>query len=780
MHSIAFVINAHSAPISLMAAGADTAPGGDAQTPAWMVYVVAAAALALVGGAFGGNPATRQQRRLMRAMGYGGGGAIGALFRGLGGLLGLLGRSAAFVGRFLAGREMWGQPRSDATWWTAGTTMINASPVAELGAVAVAGPAPVAGPMAVRIRARAKSAKGAVVRVLLTAVAAVGASLGVVGGGLKQWHRWRYAARSAARVAALAAVWGLNTHTRPTVAVLAVTVPAGLVLAAWRGLKPLTDAQKYLPGLWPALVQVLHLTTEQQKWGHAYWVAFPDDLSPKDASITMRLPLEFLGGEIDRATVAEVVRTRVPGEWVARWELKGAEHWVQFTHKPAPKPKPECPERVGFFDTDIQAAIAECKKGEVVIGKDAFGKIIVKELGDGETPHWALSVGTGGGKSAFNQMVIAQLIRQGYHIIAVDVKRVSVENYKEVPGVHIYNDPKNPQDMRRAIDWFKDEIDARTAVKEERRGTEFPGLLLIIEEANEFADISKDWWDDNRKARADEFGPAERAADPIWGTVASGARLGRFVHGNILAVFQDLRDQALGGKGLRNLFRLKFMGNFNSNQWKNVIGTTPVPDSVDKAGRMMIVEGNSEYWVQTCFAEPEELTAWAIQQRQATGFDPAAGLFGTPPQRSARRLPRLLEGLSRDTGADGPTGAPEGVSDGITAGGRVTDDASVTASEGGRDSQRDTPEDPRLRFRLIKGEGGSAAPAEAADDAAELLPLAEISRRLEERGIHVKPDLMRQHKRRHPDSFPKGTGEPGKEQYTVGEILAYYQKKKNA
>uniref|UniRef100_UPI0004CD8BD8 hypothetical protein n=1 Tax=Streptomyces sp. NRRL S-1896 TaxID=1463893 RepID=UPI0004CD8BD8 len=165
--------------------------------------------------------------------------------------------------------------------------------------------------------------------------------------------------------------------------------------------------------------------------------------------------------------------------------------------------EPECPERVGFFDPEIQEAIATCKKGEVVVGKDAFGRVIVKELGDSETPHWALSVGTGGGKSAFCQMVIAQLIRQGYFIIPADVKRVSVENYIGLPGVFIYNDPKNPQDMRAAIEWFKDEIDARAAVSESDRSIEFPGMLLVVEESNEFADISRDWWDDNRKTSKD-------------------------------------------------------------------------------------------------------------------------------------------------------------------------------------------------------------------------------------------------------------------------------------
>ncbi|MFJ3914476.1 hypothetical protein [Streptomyces vinaceus] len=590
------------------------------------------------------------------------GSAVVALFKGLWSVV-----------RFYGGREMHGEPRSDATFWRAGTKTTDPRQiltVAELGSIAAAGPRvslvkPARRQPSHRARqiaqwidtyqGRAARALDVAVQCFLWLVWATGKLwrgtkrvygwvkavydvvapvITTVARTLAMWHRWPYAARGLARVALTAAAVGLAVPAWRawTIALLVLGLGAVAALGHRYKPKPPTDAERYGPAIWTLLREDLGLPEEEDP---AQWLLLPELLAAPDARIVVRLPWTFRGSDLEKMNLLALFNSRLPGEWSPRrWDFTSQHHSVVLGHKPPPappKPEPVCPDRVGFFDPDIQEAIAQTKKGQVVIGKDAFGQIIIKELGDGETPHWALSVGTGGGKSAFSQMVIAQLIRQGYHIIAVDVKRVSVENYKNVPGVHIYNDPNAPQDMRRAIDWFKDEIDARTAVKEEERATEFPGLLLLVEESNEFADISREWWDDNRKAKADEFGPAERAADPIWGTVASGARLGRFVHGNILAVFQDLRDQALGGKGLRNLFRLKFMGNYNTNQWKNVIGTTPVPDSVDKAGRMMIVEGNSQYWVQTCFAEPEELTAWALEQRAAQNFDPAAGLYGTPP-----------------------------------------------------------------------------------------------------------------------------------------------------
>ncbi|MFD3716252.1 hypothetical protein [Streptomyces sp. NPDC058677] len=585
----------------------------------------------------------------------------------------------------------------------------------------------------------------------------------------RAWHCWPYALRGLSRLALTAALVGLVVPAwrTETLVLLAVAFAGAFVVAHRHQPKPPGDDVVYGPRLWVILRDDLNLPDDEPREN---WLLLPERLGADGARIVLRLPWTFRGSELERQQVTELINSRLPGDWVGRYSFTGETFTAVYTHKPPPKPKepdPECPEKVGFFDEDIQEAIANCKKGEIVVGKDTFGRIVIKELGDGETPHWALSVGTGGGKSAFCQMVIAQLVAQGYYIFAADVKRVSVSNYIGVAGCYIYNDPMNPQDMRNGVQWFVDEISARSAISEADPTAEFPGILCLIEEANEFADVSREWWDDNRKTKDDEDGPKDRAADPIWGTVASGARLGRHVHGNILAVFQDLRDQALGGKGLRNLFRLKFMGNFSVNTWNNVIGTKPVPESIDEAGRMMIVEGNSQNWVQTLYGTPDELRAWAIEQRERAGFVEGAGLFGTPPKRSPKRLPRLLAGLSRDELPEALQGASGGGLSDETAGGVSRSDASVTLSGGSVTGLRDG-------LRLIPGQGGQEAPQDPTAPP-ELLSLAEIARRLEDDPNVPKDATLRAHKARR-DDFPQGIGDPGKELYTVSQIQAYYER----
>ncbi|MFJ2478015.1 hypothetical protein ACIOWI_34470 [Streptomyces sp. NPDC087659] len=711
-----------------------------------------------------------------------------------------LARMVWSVVRFYGGRELQGEPRSTATFLRPGKPVQGFGPVApavSMASIAVAppkvslvkaprrAPRPWARATAAWIETYSGKGAGALDRAV-RAVLWCASLAGKIWQGLKavygvvapivatiarvvgMWHCWPYAARGLARVAMTAALLGfLVPAWRTRIIVLLVLALAAVVAAAHRFQpKPPGDDAVYGPKIWPILSHDLGLPEDEPRES---WLWLPELLAADDARIVVRLPWDFRGSEAEKDNVTALINSRVPGEWVGRFIFTGEHAKAVYTHKPPPKPKepePECPERVGFFDPDIQEAIANCKKGEIVVGKDPFGRIIIKKL-DGETPHWALSVGTGGGKSAFCHMVIAQLIRQGYHIMAADVKRVSVDIYIGVPGVYVYNDPMNPQDMRAGIEWAVEEISARSAIAEADKSAEFPGLLILIEEANEFADVSREWWDENRKSKDDEFGAKDRAADSIWGTVASGARLGRHVHGNILAIFQDLRDQALGGKGLRNLFRLKLMGNFTVNSWKNVIGTTPVPESVDKAGRMMVVEGNSQYWVQTCFAEPEELRDWAIEQREAIGFDPAAGLWGTAPKPSPKRLPRLLQGVSRDKLPEGLRGASEGGLSGENAGHGVTLDLGVTP---GVTPQRDG-------LRLIPGQAG----AEGAEDplkAPVLLSIAEIAREMQARRYDIEAELIRKHKsRRESTGFPVGIGEGREEKFTLTQLITFYEQR---
>lgn len=439
----------------------------------------------------------------------------------------------------------------------------------------------------------------------------------------------------------------------------------------------------------------------------------------------------------------KLISERMGGNWAGEWNLKDYPFHVEFTLK-KPTPVLEPPERVDFFSQQVQDAIAACAPGQLVLDLDERHRPVLKEM-TGETAMWALSVGSGGGKSSFLQMIITQLVRQRATVIGVDVKQSSINCFETVEGVHLYTDPGNIGDMRAAIAWVAREVEARNYMKKGNPRKNFDRLTLILEEGNEFGDASKEWWNETKEK-------GEPASDPMWSDIATIMRMGRHVNVTVIGVFQDLREAAVGNRGLRNMFRLLLLGNFNANQWKMIVNTSPVPESVDMAGRMLIVEGNRRVWIQVPYADPDAFRDHSRGLRAKFGYS-TDDLYGAPPARSAVRLPSLLQESKKLFTNPEKTDA-----DALTA-------ADIRAVDDPRELSMTKAEVPEL-------EAGTPETVEVEEEL-ELLPLAEIARRLEAQNIKVSAALMRQHKRRRSD-FPAGQLVDGKELFVLDDLADYY------
>ncbi|MFJ1662237.1 hypothetical protein [Streptomyces anthocyanicus] len=493
---------------------------------------------------------------------------------------------------------------------------------------------------------------------------------------------------------------------------------------------------------------------------------------PLDRSfVKIALPDGWHGQDGHKELLRELVHARMGGRWSGEWNLKRYPFYVLFQPQ-KDKVVYEVPDRVDFFAPEVQAAIGSCRPGQLVLGLDDHSEALTKEM-TGESAMWGLSVGSGGGKSSFLQMIITQLVGQGATVIGIDVKMASINCFEGVPGVHLYTDPGNIGDMRAAISWAAREVEARNYVKQQNPSKDFDRLTLILEEGNEFGDASKEWWNENKEK-------GDPASDPIWGDIASIMRMGRHVNVTIIGVFQDLRESAVGNRGLRNMFRLLMLGNFNANQWKMIVNTSPVPESVDKAGRMLVIEGNRRVWIQVPYAEPDAFREHCLKLRSERGYS-TADLYGSPPARSPQRLPSLLQ-VSRPLftkeppQAIGVSAAEDAAQEGVPAGQTRNEEERFTFEDGERFSERFTS-DP----------GPDDQPTDAADppvpvaeqeapveESPELLTLAEISRRFAASGTELNGNTLRVHKLRRAD-FPVGVmQDDGKERFTMRAIAQYY------
>ncbi|WP_346149231.1 hypothetical protein, partial [Kitasatospora cinereorecta] len=149
-----------------------------------------------------------------------------------------------------------------------------------------------------------------------------------------------------------------------------------------------------------------------------------------------------------------------------------------------------------------------------------------------------------------------------------------------------------------------------------------------MEEANETADLSREWWRRNKPKGAS-------AGDPFWGEVASTLRTARSVNGHVIGVFQDLRVDKTGNQGMSVLFPEIIMGKIKEKQWDRIIGGR-MPDITgnDQAGRILVNRDGERIWLQVPSCNPPEASParymeWAQEARSRRPWTyEAAGLYG--------------------------------------------------------------------------------------------------------------------------------------------------------
>ncbi|WP_432112583.1 hypothetical protein [Streptomyces sp. YPW6] len=711
-----------------------------------------------------------------------------------------LARTVRAVARFYGGRELHGPARSTATFWTAGTRIDkDDDQAAALGSVAFAPPrislikqprrAPSLWARKVAVWFTTYRGRGArwldrAVRVALWAARITGKAWRAgraTARTLRNWGCWPYAARALTRVI-LTAIVTFSLVPAWDVWALLVAVLATAVLGAFLPQMVPTepgDDVLYGPKLWVVLRDDLKLSDDEPRDN---WLQLPARLADEDARIVLRLPWTFRGSDMEKESITALMNSRLPGEWVGRYSFRGEHATAVYTHKPPPKPaapEPEPPTAVNIWDPEVQEILAALGPDDFYCGQDENDRPVIQKMAD-EQAHWAVSVGSGGGKSAFLQWLAIQMLMKRGTAILLDPKMVSMTPLidAEIDGVHCYIDPENVGDMRTAITWVTEVTRARNYQKKSKIRTEFPPLYLILEECNTLADYLKGEYLSDVKESGDS------AADPIWRDgVVKILALGREVNVHIIAVFQDFRDTQFGGQALSGLFPFKIMGSYSKKQWDRIIGTNfSMPTPVKKAGRMVIVKDTGETTrIQTPYApwDPERtkgenqqeayrlLTAYYKELRATHGYS-TTGLYTTPPEPSPEVAPALIQAASRDAAPESRNGGLEGGPEGETAGRASHDTAHVTPLDGHVTPARD-------RLRLIPGQGQSSSQEAAQDPTAppELLTLAEISRRLGPADGVPKYDTLRANKTRR-DDFPQPTVINGKELFTESQIKAYY------
>lgn len=317
--------------------------------------------------------------------------------------------------------------------------------------------------------------------------------------------------------------------------------------------------------------------------------------------IVLALPSSFGSDNKVQAELGRLVQNKLGAELDGHWSHIG-QPYVEWTHKPKP------PDKV--LPADIMAQIEAAEDDEGVLGLGTRGETISLSLAV-ETPHLGMAIGTGGGKSSILRGQLAQFLRRGAEVVICDPGGGSLAEFEGVPGVTIVTEIPDMWDI---YDRVQTEMERRYAERLRNPNAKFRRLIVVQEEGNDFYLQSRLYW----KSIKDKKDPAEppiyekkaqlmvkarKVSINLWDVYQNMEA--RYVGGTVL------------GPLIRSQYGLKLLARWDVNTWKFLIGTTPVPRSSRHPGRGVAVIGMEPRQCQFALWTPEEARAFALGDRDA-------------------------------------------------------------------------------------------------------------------------------------------------------------------
>ena len=473
-----------------------------------------------------------------------------------------------------------------------------------------------------------------------------GAQAVLVRGGRTSWwvhQSLRY--RAAVRLAALAVLvvfwWGM-VHD-PAVTMLLAQVVVGLaVLAGLRAVAYRVAERPHHRRLW----RLHRALAPQVGWPVAgrrpgSWLTVPwDFLDDPDAQIRVRLPAGYIhtgkkAEEVER-TVAAVLGVPDP-DFADDYERRAP---VLYMGRLAPPP-----ELLPLAEvTDL---LGEATDGEPLLGLAARDDPVVVNL-DSESPHVAISAGTGAGKSVLLMGMAAQELRHGANLLIFDIKRTSHLWAVGLPGV-VYC--RTPEQIHIALVALGEEVDRRYRLIEAAADLSGnvdptivgPRLLILAEELNATMAALHAYWMSIRPP-----GSPPSPALLAWNKLLYMGRAGRM---HVLGVAQRLSARAGGGGDARENFGTRCLARATASSWRMLapeIVPSPPPSQIP--GRLHVVAAGLAVETQAVLWTPREARDWACAGWQVVpepGTEPrtepgTATADTTREQRILTAVPALL------------------------------------------------------------------------------------------------------------------------------------------
>ncbi|WP_328533222.1 type IV secretory system conjugative DNA transfer family protein [Micromonospora zamorensis] len=322
-----------------------------------------------------------------------------------------------------------------------------------------------------------------------------------------------------------------------------------------------------------------------------------------------RRPGEVLGPRIEltaetpyltreqRQLVSSIVSSKIPvADLVETWAMVGPRVTATWTVRKRP------PARVGL--AQVVEHLPRLAEYEFFLGLGAGDKPVTISLRD-DSPHIAVSAGTGAGKSVLAELLAVQVLARGGRVVILDRKG----SHRWAIGLDRVDYCSRPAQMHDAL--------VRLAVLADERNTLAmheaddwdcgPRVLVICEELNATIGQLSNYW-------AEARGRGEPKRSPAISALADLLFMGRSAKVNVLAVAQMLTARAIGGPEARENFGVRLLARYTSNAWKMLVPEAAMPRASRTLGRWQLVIGGQATETQVAYLTTAEARAVACPE----------------------------------------------------------------------------------------------------------------------------------------------------------------------
>lgn len=338
-----------------------------------------------------------------------------------------------------------------------------------------------------------------------------------------------------------------------------------------------------------------------------HWIDVPRDyMLPKGAPVEIQLPRSYSGAvEATNRKLVSAARSSLGMlEADAQWLLKGRNKRLLLS-------APAAPPEIALFRDYEQQLLSMTEPYRPVLGVVASGELLAAEMID-DSPHIALSAGSGAGKSMLMRALIMQVLHWGWAVIILDYKVESHEWARGLPGVTYVTTIQGIHDMGVRLG---EEVEIRKNLPKDERAMR-PRTLIVREEWNMTAAKLMDYWQGLRAINMslpmeerEVMGLKSPALRGFGDVTFAGRSFGLF---DLLAAQRMSNRVFNGNTDLRENYMIRLLARYTVQTWKMLLSHIKYMRKPSQLGGWVVAAGDEATYIQGLLISEEEARAFSL------------------------------------------------------------------------------------------------------------------------------------------------------------------------